>query len=119
MRAASPGAMRRRAGARRASGARTAVRIGASARLATLVVPALLAALLTTGCSRSDGTTGDTGGAGAGVGADADADAGSGPQLSAVEAETLRARSEAQFDENNFEQAYEILQPLLKQPEVA
>jgi len=37
--------------------------------------------------------------------------------LTPSEVETLRARSEAQYDESNLEQAYDILRPLIERPD--
>ncbi|HZJ69303.1 MAG TPA: tetratricopeptide repeat protein, partial [Planctomycetota bacterium] len=92
MRGASHGAMRR-------------------ARAAAWLLAATLAAGTAgaAGCGRSDG--------GAGSGAQGGAPGGAGgAAISTAEADTLRARSEAQFAESNYEQAYEILQPLLAVP---
>ena len=64
---------------------------------------AAIAAAGAAGCGRSDGSPGG-------------AAPGGGPALSKAEADTLRARSEAQFAESNYEQAYELLKPLLDVP---
>src|SRR6187551_273173 len=105
MRGASFGAMRRAGTSRRAMVERR--------RAWPLAALLALLALVAAGCGRSEG----------GPGAGEDAGGGPGtpgaPALANAEAETLRARSEAQFAENNFEQAYEILQPLLARPEPA
>ena len=91
MRGASHGAMRR-------------------ARAAAWLLAAVVAAGAAgaAGCGRSDG--------GAGGGAQGGAPGAGGAALSTAEADTLRARSEAQFAESNYEQAYEMLQPLLAVP---
>ena len=77
---------------------------------AGLLALVALAALTAASCGRSEG---EPGAGQAGPQAD------DGPAPADHAAETARARSEAQFAENNFEQAYELLRPLLERPEPA
>ena len=62
-------------------------------------------------------TVATTGAGGCGRSGGADSGAQGAPRgVSKAEADTLRARSEAQFAESNYEQAYELLKPLLDLP---